>query len=123
MTPLSSIECDAMSASVKSSPRLREPFVLAIDLGTSSTKAAIFDGTGSRVLETTSQHAYPLIADPSGRAELSAATVAQAFDQCIAGSIAAFRVTMQGKPFQIAAVGVSCFWHSLLGLNKSGRPE
>lgn len=112
-----------MSLAVKSSKRLKGPFVLAIDLGTSSTKSAIFDGTGNRILETTVQHAYPLLADSAGRAELSAQALAQAFDQCVAGSVAAFRVTRQGKPFQLAAVGISCFWHSLLGLNKLGTPE
>lgn len=102
--------------------RNRDGFILAIDLGTSSIKSAIFDGRGRRILETTVQQAYPLLADATGRAELSPRTLADAFDACVLGSIGTLRTLRAGEPFQVAAVGISCFWHSLLGLDGVGTP-
>jgi len=98
------------------------PLVLAIDLGMTSTKCALFDKTGARIHATTIQISYPLITDRSGRAEIGTRELAVAFDQCIVQSIEAARAFHGSKSFQIAAVGISCFWHSLIGLDSKGNP-
>ncbi len=91
------------------------PAVLAIDIGTSSSRAAVHDARGRRLPGTTFQFAYPLQAGADGRAELRPADIARAVDRAVAGALKAY-----GRP--VAAVGVSCFWHSLLGLDGKGRP-
>ncbi len=93
--------------------------VLALDIGTSSTRSAIYDATGRRFMATTAQFGYPLLTGQDGRAELRPADL----DRAVARSIG---VTLQkwrelSAPSPIAGIGVSCFWHSLLGLDGAGR--
>jgi gluconokinase len=97
----------------------KAPYVLAIDIGTSSSRAAVYDASGDRLPATTFQIAYPLQSGVDGRAELRSADVAGAVDRVVAQALAAF--AKEGGE-AIAAVGVSCFWHSLLGLDAKGLP-
>ena len=93
--------------------------ILALDIGTSSTRSAIYDAKGERVLATTAQIAYPLQASPDGKAELRPADIERAVARVFAETFKAWRATNSLAP--IAAIGVSCFWHSLLGLDEAGR--
>ncbi|MDE1171638.1 MAG: gluconokinase [Verrucomicrobium sp.] len=90
--------------------------VLAIDIGTSSTRCAVYDRRGVRRVETTAQIAYPLQTSPDGRAELRPADIQRAVLKTVSAALKKWR----GGP--IAAVGVSCFWHSLLALDEKGAP-
>jgi gluconokinase len=96
-----------------------EPAILALDLGTSSTRAAVYDAAGARFLETTAQFAYPLHTDAAGRAEIDPLAIERAVERAIKKAL---RAWARKKGVPIAAVGVSCFWHSLLGLDARGRP-
>lgn len=98
---------------------MKGAFFLAIDMGTSSTRSAIYDARGGRLLETTAQVAYPLIAGADGQAELRAEDLRRAVDAVLAKTFAAWRKAKKRGP--IAGIGVSCFWHSLLGLDAQGR--
>ncbi len=91
--------------------------VLAIDIGTSSTRAAIYDSRGKRVLKTTTQFTYPLATAPDGRAELRPFDIDRAVTKAVSHAL-----RVSGRRGPVAAVGVSCFWHSLLGLDAKGRP-
>ena len=93
--------------------------ILALDIGTSSTRSAIYDAKGERVLATTAQVAYPLQTGPDGRAELRPADIDRAVARVFATTLKTWRGTKSPAP--IAAIGVSCFWHSLLGLDAAGR--
>jgi gluconokinase len=88
--------------------------VLAIDLGTSSCRSALFDARGRRALKTTCQRAYPLHSDASGRAELDPGRLFTSVRWCIDHTLA-------GRGGAVASIGISCFWHSLLGLDGAGR--
>jgi len=94
--------------------------ILAIDIGTSSSRSAIYDATGARLIETTAQAGYSLQTGPDGRAELRPADLDRAVRQAVAATLKTWRAGKSSRP--IAGIGVSCFWHSLLGLDKSGRP-
>ncbi|RFC43502.1 MAG: gluconokinase [Verrucomicrobia bacterium] len=98
------------------------PLILALDIGTSSSRASFFDETGSRLVSTTAQRTYPLITTPDGGAELDPFLLLDAIEQCIAQAIEVLRTTpaLRGRP--IAGVGVSCFWHSIVGTDSLGRP-
>ena len=95
---------------------------LALDLGTSSTRSAIYDAKGQRLLETTAQITYPLITSADGRAELRPADLHHAVTHALEKTLATWRKIKSPAQKEIAAIGVSCFWHSLLGLDSRGKP-
>jgi len=98
---------------------VRSHHVIALDLGTSSCRAAVFDGRGRRLLATTAQQAYALKSAADGTAELDPEVVATAMEHCIDMSLA--RAKRSGVA-RIAAVGMSCFWHGLLGVDAHLTP-
>ncbi len=93
------------------------PFVLAIDVGTSSTRVMLFDRHGQAVEGVAAQTPYRLRTTPDGGVEGDADTLvviaAEAVDAALrrAGPLAR----------RIGAVGLSCFWHSLLLTDPDGR--
>ncbi len=95
--------------------------ILAIDIGTSSLRTALFDARGRRFLRTTAQEAYLLRVTPDGGAELSPQTLRRTFLQCLAKTLRAHRADRTLRLRPIIAVGTSCFWHSLLGADNDGR--
>lgn len=102
---------------------IRNPqFILALDIGTSSTRTALFDARGQRVEGTTTQQTYPLVVTPDGGAELDPAVLLKAVRGCLAQTMAAYRADRRLKGRAIAGVGVSCFWHSPMGTDAQGRP-
>ncbi len=96
--------------------------VLALDLGTSSCRSALFDARGVRHLATTAQQAYPLRTDADGMAELDPGVLLAAVRGCLAKTLAAQARDRALRDVKIAAVGTSCFWHSLIGTDAAGRP-
>ncbi len=98
---------------------MKAAFFLAIDIGTSSTRSAIYDARGERLLDTTAQVAYPLITGADGRAELRPEDLRRAVSGVLEKTFAAWRKAKARGA--LAGIGVSCFWHSLLGLDAKGR--
>jgi len=88
--------------------------VLAIDIGTSSTRTALFDLRARRLVETTAQRPYQLKLTPDGGAELPPDVVLDA-------TLAILRSTLRKRHGHVIAVGASCFWHGLLGADERGR--
>jgi len=92
--------------------------VLALDVGTSSARARVFDAAGRAWPGAEGQVTYEPRTTPDGGVELDADrlldAVTNALDACLAGCGA--------HASQIAAVGASVFWHSLLALDTAGRP-
>ncbi len=97
------------------------PLVLAIDLGTSSTRTAFFDATGRRLVQTTAQQAYPLLTSPDGMAELEPGALLGAVKMCIAESLRLRRMDATLKNLPLAGIGMSCFWHSMVGCTAKGE--
>lgn len=94
------------------------PYVLAIDIGTSSTRAMLFDVGGTAVPHSEVQAGYEFDVDASGAVTIGAdrlfATALEVLDAALGRTGA--------RPGQIHGVGVSCFWHSLLALDRDGEP-
>ena len=92
--------------------------VVALDVGSSSARARAFDAAGRALRGTEGHVAYEPTTTADGGVELDPhaviAAAADALDRCVAGAGA--------RAAQIAAVGVSVFWHSLLALDRAGRP-
>jgi gluconokinase len=95
--------------------------ILALDLGTSSCRSALFDVRGRRLLETTAQQSYQLHTDKEGKAELDPATVLRALRACISATLAIHDGDRRLRAQPIGAVGTSCFGHSLIGIDEEGR--
>ncbi|MEQ1861944.1 MAG: gluconokinase [Chthoniobacteraceae bacterium] len=96
--------------------------VLALDLGTSSTRTAIFDAHANRILPTTTQQTYKLITSPDGGAELDPTALMSAVRHCLDQTMRVYRSDPAMRTRAIAGIGVSSFWHSLLGVNAKGDP-
>src|SRR5437588_6449365 len=98
--------------------KLDAPFVLALDVGTSSTRALLFDAHGTTMPDCISQRVYKRTTSSQGDVSIDAdelvSVVAQTIDEVLqtAGSY--------GK--QIGAVALDTFWHSLLGVDTTGQP-
>ena len=89
--------------------------VLAIDIGTSSVRTALFDLSGHRQISSTAQQTYRIRYTADGGAELDPQTLRAATYRCI-------RQTLTRRRGSIQAVGTACFWHSLLGTDSTGQP-
>jgi gluconokinase len=90
--------------------------VLAVDVGTSSTRASLYDSGGERFPNIEAQRTYTPRTSVDGGAELDPERLLHdltaTIDQVVAESAA----------FEIVGVATSTFWHSLLGLDANGRP-
>ncbi len=97
--------------------KARLPFILSLDVGTSSTRALLFDATGAMVPGIQSQQTYELTTSNEGEvsvdADMLVDVVADTIDQALkaAGPITA----------SIGAVAADTFWHSLVGIDASGN--
>ncbi|MFT3962365.1 gluconokinase [Propionivibrio sp.] len=90
--------------------------VLSIDIGTSSVRAAIFDTCG-RQIGPCAQHGYPLATGHDGSATIQPDELLKELCRVIDEALAA----KEGK-LAIDAVGLSTFWHSLVGLDERTAP-
>jgi gluconokinase len=98
---------------------MNAPYVLALDIGTSSTRSAIYDAKARRVADTTAQFRYPLVTAPDGQAELRPEDLNRAVHLAFDFTLKAWRKRKMRAP--LAGIAVSCFWHSLLGVDAQGR--
>lgn len=88
-------------------------FVLALDAGTSSARAARFDLSGRLIPGSLVQRKVTLLTAGDGMAVLEAEAWLETMRACVQRAL--------GKGPAPRAVGFSCFWHSLLGTDEAGR--
>ncbi|MGB7924260.1 MAG: FGGY family carbohydrate kinase, partial [Pyrinomonadaceae bacterium] len=92
--------------------------VLALDIGTSSVRAAMFDSLGNEIDGTEARAQRALRTTFDGGAELDAEgaieEVMRVVDEALAKVSAASTASIE-------SVAVSCFWHSLVGVDGAGR--
>src|SRR6266699_4512488 len=97
---------------------VHSPLVLALDVGTSSTRALLFDATGAMAPGVQAQETYELTTTREGEVSVDAdklvAAVASTIDKALkdTGSLAS----------SIGAVATDTYWHSLVGVGADGRP-
>jgi len=103
-------------------PRRPELLVLAMDIGSSSTRSALFDEKGRMLAGSSASREYAVSYTADGGAELSPLTLRRASAACLRKTLQARRASPPLRKIPIAAVGASAFWHSLLGLDRMGRP-
>ena len=90
------------------------PNVLALDVGTSSVRARVYDERGAPVEGAEAQNRHELLHGPDGRAEFDA-------DQLVESVRSALDEAHREARVEVNAVAASCFWHSLVPVDASGR--
>ena len=94
----------------------RDAIILSIDVGSSSVRAGLYDGSGDDLEESEVKLDYEFEYTPDGGASKDADElldlVARAVDVALS----------RAEGATISGVGMSTFWHSVLGLDRSGRP-
>lgn len=96
---------------------IHDSVVLALDIGTSSCRASLYDMSGQALDGRAAHVSYAPRMTADGGADLNADTLLQDVITTIDGVLNAATPTPP-----IVAVGTSTFWHSLLGLDASGKP-
>jgi len=97
---------------------LKLPLILALDIGTSSVRAALYDSNGNALPATMVKNERQLTQTEDGGAEIDAleafAQVERAIDDVLkkAGNLLG----------EIEYAAASSFWHSLVGIGKNGEP-
>jgi gluconokinase len=106
--------------SVISLPEAGPPLIVALDLGTSSARALLFDGRGRNVPGLEAQVPYRMTTTPDGGVEIDAdrlvGIVAQTIDELLT------LVGVARNPLHPSAAVAACtFWHNLMGVDRDGR--
>ena len=95
--------------------RRPERVVLAIDIGTSSVRTALFDENAERIPHSNADQVYRVRHTLDHGAELDPQVLLRATRKCL-------RRTRRLTKRPVDAIGGSGFWHSLLGLDRAGQP-
>ncbi len=97
------------------------PFVLALDVGTTSVRTELFDHRARDVRGTAFAAECPVRTTSDGGAEIDPEALfdltAGLMDRSLRAATRAF-----GDDLAIDAVAISTFWHSVLGLDEQNRP-
>ncbi len=97
---------------------MKKPLLLTLDMGTSSVRAMLFDSRGRAVPEAEVQTAYVQHTTGDGGVEADAETLLAVTVSCLTQLL---KKTDKEALSRIAGVGVSCFWHSLVGVGADDR--
>jgi gluconokinase len=92
--------------------------VLALDLGTSSVRAVVYDARGAMLDPTLTDLPYKVRTTDAGEVSSDPDALVKLITKSIDGALKAARK----QNVNILAVGVSCYWHSLMGVDRAGRP-
>src|SRR3989440_7488348 len=92
--------------------------VLALDLGTSSVRAVVYDRRGRMVAPTYTDLPYRVDTSASGQVSSDPDAIVRLVVRSIDGALAAARKAK----LRLLAVSTSCYWHSLMGVDGQGRP-
>ncbi len=95
---------------------MAEPAILAIDLGSSSARASLWDTEGNPLEGTGTQLSYEFRNTPDGGVEADAEELLDLIVRAVDGTLE------KADDTPVEAVAVSTFWHSTLGVDRSGEP-
>jgi len=90
--------------------------VIALDVGTSSARAAFYDGEGRPIAGRSHQVKYTPRLTPDGGVEHDAERLLEAVVACLDA------IHPNRPPEETRGVGVATFWHGLLGFDSGGHP-
>jgi gluconokinase len=94
----------------------RDTGVLSIDVGSSSVRAGLYDGSGDNVENTEVKLDYEFDYTPDGGASKVADELLDLIARAVDGTLS------KSGGATISGVAMSTFWHSVLGVDREGRP-
>lgn len=97
---------------------MEQPLILALDIGTSSVRAALYDAEANPISRADVKIERSLVVTADGGAEIDAD---EAFTQ-VASAIDAVLAKTAKLKGDIEYVASSSFWHSLVGVDAKGKP-
>jgi gluconokinase len=93
-------------------------YIMVLDIGTSSVRAALYDMQGKVLPKTMVKNERTLTATEDGGAEIDALEGLKQIEQAI-DDVLKKSEKVKGE---ISHVAASSFWHSLVGVDKNGKP-
>lgn len=96
----------------------RAPLLIALDAGSSSVRALAFDSDGQAILDAEEQLPYTLESTADGGATYPAGRLFDLTVRCLDGVV--HRLGARAR--DVAVVGSTSFWHSLMGVDGDGAP-
>lgn len=110
-------QCSAGALSSATTGQIRAHVLsLAIDIGTSSCRAALVDQGGRTFHDAAARQTYRVRTTPDGGAELDPYHLLEQ----VCGIVD--QVLREAPTRPIVAVAVTTFWHGLMGVDRSGEP-
>lgn len=97
---------------------MKKALILTLDMGTSSVRAMLFDTRGRALPDAEIQIPYAQTTTADGGVQTDAEALLTLTVSCVKQLL---RKTNKDTRGRIAGVGISCFWHSLLGVGEDGR--
>ena len=97
---------------------MKKALILTLDMGTSSVRAMLFDTRGRVLPDAEVQIAYSQTTTADGGVQTDAEALLALTVNCLKQLL---RKTDKETRGRVAGVGVSCFWHSLVGVGEDGR--
>ncbi len=97
---------------------MKNALILTLDMGTSSVRAMLFDVRGRAVPNAEAQIAYAQTTTADGGVQTDPEALLALTVSCLKQLL---RKTPKDIRARVAGVGVSCFWHSLVGVDEAGR--
>ena len=95
-----------------------DPFIVSLDVGSSSVRALLFD-SGARQMEGYgAQVPYRIRTTPDGGAEVDPDALAELTIDCLDE----LHRQIESAGFRIGALAGSAFWHSFCGVDANGKP-
>jgi gluconokinase len=98
--------------------KAERPLVMAIDIGTSSTRALIYDAHGRPVKKLMAQVGYTMETTADGGVFADPKFIVDSTIQCIDRLMA----DLGQHADDVKAVGFDTFWHNMMGMETQGRP-
>ncbi len=98
--------------------RAERPLILALDVGSSSVRAALHDRLGRTLIGCAVQVPYAWNVAAGGGVRLSH----EALLDLVGGAIDEIATIAGPLAGDVVAAGISCFFHSIVGLDEAGRP-
>src|SRR5437870_5495282 len=92
--------------------------ILALDIGTSSVRAMLFDTNGVAVPDVLAQRKYRVTTAHGGEVSVDADMLFELLCLTISDALQA----AGERAVDIVAVAMTTFWHSLLAVDADGRP-
>lgn len=99
----------------------QRPLVLALDVGTSSVRALLYDAQGRAIEGAESRIAYQMQMTPDGGVEMDADELCALTCRTIDELLQRAGALISDLREALCGVALSTFWHSLLGIGADGR--